>query len=596
MADQSIADETRPLLAGTVYNVPPSTSIANTTDIEAASVAVSPSPSPTLLGRDDELHQPAAKDDLVAFANDPENPRNWPASFRWMIVFLLAFMAFTVTFTCISIVPFAGHIVDDLEARTGRVSRDGGGVGTASVLLVTIWELGEAAGPLAIAPLSETITWGRARVLAVTSALFALATAMATIAPSTTLFIAARGLTGVAVATNVLNPAIIGDMFPPDQRGAAMSLVQLMPLLGGAIGPAIGGALADTLGWRSVLWLSTGLGVMCAVLVWTTFRETYAPAILRAQRHRDQRQREEREEREEREGREDPHGPQPKQATSTSTLNSPSTSSLSSDESSEDDEASPLAGASTVVTAPSSSGLRHIRDAVLRPAILLVDSFVLASLALYGAIIFSYFYVMSVSLPDILENRYGLSSAVTGSLFLVFSAGSLISVFVCNRCLDPIYRYLTRTRGHISPQDGITRIGRPEFKLPLTTACGLLVPFSVAAYGWSAELVLPLPCLLFAEGLLGLTMTLTFIPLAAYVVDAFGMYAASAMTGVIVTRCLCGTFLPLTVAPLVATFGYGWGFTALASICLVFTPVPFAVYLFGEKWRQLSRYTRDESA
>lgn len=29
-------------------------------------------------------------------AGDPENPRNWDSKFKWLIVFLLAFMAFTV--------------------------------------------------------------------------------------------------------------------------------------------------------------------------------------------------------------------------------------------------------------------------------------------------------------------------------------------------------------------------------------------------------------------------------------------------------------------------------------------------------------------
>lgn len=568
MADPLIVDETRPLLAGTVYKTPSATTVAatsanadNNTDLEA-------------------VHHGSRHDDLAAFAGDLDNPRNWPAAFRWTIVLLLAFMAFTVTFTCISVVPFASHIVDELEGHPKDGGGGSGGVGSASVLLVTIWELGEAAGPLAIAPLSETISWGRAKVLTATSALFALATAMAALAPSTALFISARGLTGLAVATNVLNPAIVGDMFPPDQRGSAMSLVQLTPLMGGAIGPAIGGALADTWGWRSVLWLSTGLAVACNVLVWAAFRETYPPAILRARRQRLRKER------------------QALQATklagTTSVPPSPSSSSLSSTNDVPTTSSPFTASPSPILsTSPASSGLRHIRDAVLRPAILLADSFVLAALAVYGAVLFSYFYVMSVSLPDILENRYGFSSAATGSSFLVFSTGAFCSVVVCNRYLDPIYRHLTNTRGRISPEDGVTRIGRPEFKLPLTTFCGLLLPLTVAAYGWSAELVLPLPCLLLAVSFMGASMLLSFIPLAAYVVDAFGLYAASAMTGVIVTRCLCGTFLPLAVAPLVAAFGYGWGFMVLAGVCLVVTPVPFAVYMYGEQWRQLSKYTRD---
>ncbi|CAK7262696.1 hypothetical protein SEPCBS119000_000115 [Sporothrix epigloea] len=569
MADPSTVGENQPLLAETVYQVPPASAVVGptATDCEAADTSA-PSPSTS-------FHGALTREEVLAFANDPRNPQNWPSTFRWLIVCLLAFMAFTVTFTCISVVPFAGRIVDDLDGNKKR--GDGKvGVGLASALLVTIWETGEAAGPLAVAPLSETASWGRARVLRAASGLFALATALTALAPNTTLLIIARGLTGVAVSTNVLNPAIIGDMFSPDQRGAAMSLIQLAPLIGGAIGPAIGGALADVWGWRSVLWFSTGLSVVCHLLVWTAFHETYAPAILSAGRRRQQQ-----------EAREELPDSQTKQ-TAVATYASLPCSSSSSSSTSEAD-----ATETAVTTSPSSSGLRHIWDAVLRPAALVTDSLVLLLLALYGAAIFSHFYVMSVSLPDILQVRYGLSSAATGTMFLVFSIGALVSVIICGRCLDPVYRYLTRTRGHLSPVDGVTRVGRPEFKLPLCMACGLLVPLTITAYGWSAELVLPLPCLLLAEGLLGATMTLTFIPLAAYVVDAFGLYAASAITCVMIMRCLFSTFLPLTVAPLVAALGYGWGFTVLAGICLIGTPVPFAVFVYGERWRQLSRYTRD---
>ncbi len=401
MADPLIADETRPLLADTVYRTR-SHSIDNAADEENGRLAgtASPSPSPTLM--------PGGTDDTES----ADDPRNWPAGFKWTIVLMLALLAFTVTFTCISVVPFAAHIVDELEGREGGSGFRGAAesnVRAASVLLVTIWELGEAAGPLAIAPLSETATWGRRTVLAAATTLFALATAGAALAPSTTLFIAARGLTGVAVATNVLNPAIVGDLFPPEQRGSAMALVQLTPLMGGAIGPAIGGMLADTWGWRSVLWLSTGLAVACSLLVWLAFRETYGPAIQRARRQRVAKAvlavaaaAAAAAAREVAENAEDARrgGTEP----ATPSLPSP-----------------PSPATPGVKTAASSSGLRHIRDAVLRPAILLGNSFVLAVLALYGAVLFSYFYVMSVSLPDILENRYGFSSAATGSSFLVFS-------------------------------------------------------------------------------------------------------------------------------------------------------------------------------
>lgn len=105
---------------------------------------------------------------------------------------------------------------------------------TAAVLFVTIWELGEATGPLFIAPLSEL--YGRFIVYNVANGIFIAGIVITAFSQNIGLLIFARFLTGCAVASNVLNPAIIGDMFPSESRGAAMSAVMLAPLVGGALG------------------------------------------------------------------------------------------------------------------------------------------------------------------------------------------------------------------------------------------------------------------------------------------------------------------------------------------------------------------------
>jgi hypothetical protein len=86
---------------------------------------------------------------------------------------------------------------------------------------------------------------------------------------------------------------------------------------------------------------------------------------------------------------------------------------------------------------------------------------------------------------------------------------------------------------------------------------------------------------------------MVMVPLSAYVVDACGLYSASALTGVIVSRCLMGTFLPLAARPLADKLGYGWAFTLLSSLSLALAPIPILVFLYGEKWRQRSEFTRD---
>ncbi|KAL1598680.1 hypothetical protein SLS60_007820 [Paraconiothyrium brasiliense] len=289
---------------------------------------------------------------------DAENPREWPIAYKWAMVSLLAFTAFTVTFTCISVVPVASTIVDELSNHTASPS--------ASALLVTIWELGEAAGPLLIAPLSEV--YGRYPVMNVCNILFISASLLAVVSDSTALFISARALTGAAVASNVLGPAIIGDLFASEQRGSALSLVMLAPLIGGAVGPAIGGAIAQTLGWRSVLLVATGLALTCEIAFVTWFRETYKMIILKRKVAHIQ----------------------------------------------ED------AGQEVSEESKDEAGNR-LWYAITRPFTVLFGSSVLLAMSLFGSVMFSYFYVLSTTLPNILQHRYGFTPAQTGSSFLCFS-------------------------------------------------------------------------------------------------------------------------------------------------------------------------------
>ncbi|KAL5117078.1 hypothetical protein ACEQ8H_005037 [Pleosporales sp. CAS-2024a] len=455
---------------------------------------------------------------------DPEDPRNWSHGFKWFIVLLLASMAFTVTFTCIGIVPIASRIVEDLEGHASSSS-------STSALLVTIWELGEATGPLLNAPLSEVL--GRAPVMHWCNIAFILFTMIAATSQSTRLFIAARMLTGMAVAANVLNPAIIGDMFESEKRGRAMSLIMLAPLIGGAVAPMIAGAIAQTMGWRQVMYIAAGLALLCEILFLTCFQETYKMAILRRRVKKIQQENGELEQ----------------------------------------------AG----VTSRRESALK-MWHSITRPFSILFGSSVLMLLSLFASIAYSYFYVMCISLPKVLEEQYRFAPTQIGTAFLSMSFGSFLAVLCCNFGLDRIY---VKLRG--SDESA----GKPEYRLPLAILGGFLLPVMTTSYGWIAELRLPVPMLLVAAGLLDSSILLIIIPLQAYMVDACGLYSASAMTGVIVTRCLAGTFLPLTTAPLAEQLGYGWGMTCLGGVSLVLATIPVAILKDGHKWRQRSDFTKD---
>lgn len=243
----------------------------------------------------------------------------------------------------------ASYIVDDL---------DGSGGTNSAVLMVTIWELGEAVGPLFIAPLSEV--FGRYPLIITLNMVFFLATIFAAVSPSSTLLIASRALMGMSTASNVLSPAIIGDIFEPDQRGTAISLITFIPLIGSGVGSALSGIIMEKLGWRALIWISVALTSISQLLLFTYFRETYKVSILqrRAARLGLEKRRTHR------------------------------------------------------------VGLAELRGCVMRPAMVLLSSGVLAALALFGSIIFAHLYVVATTLPAILKNTYKLSATATGLSFL----------------------------------------------------------------------------------------------------------------------------------------------------------------------------------
>jgi hypothetical protein len=72
----------------------------------------------------------------------------------------------------------------------------------------------------------------------------------------------------------------------------------------------------------------------------------------------------------------------------------------------------------------------------------------------------------------------------------------------------------------------------------------------------------------------------------SYLVDAFEIYAASALAANMILRSIGGTFLPLAGEPMFHKLGFGWGNTLLAGIALLMAPWPFLLFKYGKQIRE----------
>ena len=103
---------------------------------------------------------------------------------------------------------------------------------------------------------------GRRMVFAVGLVCFTVASVLCAIAPSGTLLILARGAQGIGgAAMFATSLALLAQEFHGRERGTAFGLWGATTGAAVAVGPLVGGALTETLGWPSIFYLNVPIGI-----------------------------------------------------------------------------------------------------------------------------------------------------------------------------------------------------------------------------------------------------------------------------------------------------------------------------------------------
>jgi len=123
----------------------------------------------------------------------------------------------------------------------------------------------------------------RVRVLAFACGLWSAATMACGLSANYPQLVLARMTVGVGEAGGVPpSYAIITDYFPPGRRGTALSLFNLGPPIGQAMGVAFGASIAAAYSWRAAFIILGGVGVATALAVLLVVREPERGALDRA--------------------------------------------------------------------------------------------------------------------------------------------------------------------------------------------------------------------------------------------------------------------------------------------------------------------------
>jgi len=124
---------------------------------------------------------------------------------------------------------------------------------------------------------------GRRRVFAIGLGVFSLASLLAGLAPDATFLNLSRGLQGIGGAIMfAVSLALIAQEFPAGrERGKAMGLYGATIGVAVAVGPLVGGALTDALGWESIFFINVPIGLAAIAVTYLRLRESRDPAATR---------------------------------------------------------------------------------------------------------------------------------------------------------------------------------------------------------------------------------------------------------------------------------------------------------------------------
>src|SRR3954464_5649427 len=120
--------------------------------------------------------------------------------------------------------------------------------------------------------------FGRRRVFIVGLVIFTAGSALAALAPSSTVLIIARAIQGLGGAiVTPLTLTILSSAVSVQRRPLALGAWGGIGGLAIAIGPVVGGAIAQGVNWHWIFWLNVPIGIVAAAFAYFRLEETYGP-------------------------------------------------------------------------------------------------------------------------------------------------------------------------------------------------------------------------------------------------------------------------------------------------------------------------------
>ncbi len=140
-------------------------------------------------------------------------------------------------------------------------------VGSAAAsVVITCTQIGYAAGLLLVVPLGDL--YARRPLVVIVFCLTGLSLVLCAVAPDLWLFEAGSVIAGASSVAGQIMVPFAADLASPERRGRVVARIMTGLLTGILLARTASGLVADVAGWRAIYWISAGLMVAFAGLLW----------------------------------------------------------------------------------------------------------------------------------------------------------------------------------------------------------------------------------------------------------------------------------------------------------------------------------------
>lgn len=166
-----------------------------------------------------------------------------------------------------------------LDPLVPQIAREFGTTTAAAALLTTAYTLPYAIALPFIGGLGDA--FGKVKMIKFCLAWMTITTIISAIAWTYEMLFIARALTGIVGGSIIpLAMAVVGDRYPIAERQVALSRLLTAMMASQVFGMSAAGVIADSFGWRVVVWLLAGLAL--AGLIYSGFNLQPRPNVQRA--------------------------------------------------------------------------------------------------------------------------------------------------------------------------------------------------------------------------------------------------------------------------------------------------------------------------